>query len=275
MTPSIDRFILILHTDRSLHSLNSGDPIVSITASPGVSWEEKSPKLYWRGSTSSGWSGKGEWRHHLRQDVITRLHEHSHVTVLQKREALPSSHNSTTTTRPSFLWNTRKDSGKEFRSRVDAHFTEIKQCSPEDCEAQASFFEVKEPSPQAEAWQFRYLLDMDGNAFSGRFYAFLRSRSLPLKLAYFREWHSFERIRARVHSVPVSRTVHEVPELLRYFEEEEEGREIAERLARNGRERANAGGGLRKEGMEVWMFRMLLEYGRLIDDARDRIGYSL
>ena len=238
-----------------------------------VSWDEKKPKLYWRGSTSSGWSEKGEWRNHLRQNVIIRLHDRSPVTVLQKHETSEMPDNSTTSTHATVLWTTRKGSGKGFRSRIDAHFTEIKQCSPEDCKAQTSLFDVKKPSPQAEAWKFRYLLDMDGNAFSGRFYAFLRSHSLPMKLAYFREWHSFEWVRAWVHFVPVSRAVQELPELLRYFEEEDEGREIAKRLAGNGRKRANEGGGLRKEDMEVWMFRLLLEYGRIVDDERGRLGY--
>ncbi|MCJ1387062.1 capsule-associated protein CAP1 [Xylographa soralifera] len=112
---------------------------------------------------------------------------------------------------------------------------------------------------------------MDGNAFSGRFYAFMRSHSLPLKLAYFREWH-WERLRPWVHFVPISREVREVPEIMRYFEEEEEGQEIAMRLAASGHDWAVKV--LRKEDMEVWMFRLLLEYGRLIDDNRHELGYS-
>ena len=30
---------------------------------------------------------------------------------------------------------------------------------------------------------------------------------------------------------------------------------------------------LRKEDMEIYMFRLLLEWGRLTDDRRDEIGY--
>jgi len=30
---------------------------------------------------------------------------------------------------------------------------------------------------------------------------------------------------------------------------------------------------LRREDMEVYMFRLLLEYGRIIDDNRDYVGY--
>jgi len=31
---------------------------------------------------------------------------------------------------------------------------------------------------------------------------------------------------------------------------------------------------LRREDIEVYTFRLLLEYARIIDDNRDRIGYS-
>ena len=42
------------------------------------------------------------------------------------------------------------------------------------------------------------------------------------------------------------------------------------RIAENGREWANRV--LRKEDMEIYFFRLLLEWGRLTDDDRDSIG---
>ena len=47
---------------------------------------------------------------------------------------------------------------------------------------------------------------------------------------------------------------------------------LAERLAEQGREWA--GQSLRNEDLEVYYFRLLLEYGRLIDDARYEIGFD-
>ncbi len=32
---------------------------------------------------------------------------------------------------------------------------------------------------------------------------------------------------------------------------------------------------LRKEDMEIYMFRLLLEWGRLTDDSRDEIGFGM
>lgn len=47
--------------------------------------------------------------------------------------------------------------------------------------------------------------------------------------------------------------------------------EAGEKIAEAGREWA--GQALRKEDMEIYMFRLLLEWGRLTDDRRDEIGF--
>ena len=123
-----------------------------------------------------------------------------------------------------------------------------------------------------DAFGSKYLLDIDGNAFSGRYYAWLTSHSLVYKLALFREWHD-ERIKPWVHYVPLGIEGSEYVESVRYFEVEEGGQTLALRLAEQGREWAKST--LRNEDMEVWYFRLLLEYGRLLDDRRYEIGFGL
>lgn len=49
--------------------------------------------------------------------------------------------------------------------------------------------------------------------------------------------------------------------------------EAAEQIAEEGREWAAKV--LRKEDMEVYMFRLLLEWGRLTDDRRDELGFGV
>jgi len=46
----------------------------------------------------------------------------------------------------------------------------------------------------------------------------------------------------------------------------------SKRIALQGRDWAHRV--LRNEDIEIYMFRLLLEYGRIIDDHRDEIGYS-
>jgi hypothetical protein len=160
---------------------------------------------------------------------------------------------------------------QDFKSIMDVHFSHVGQCDPGDCDAQREFFTVVDPADQQDAWKYKYLLDMDGNAFSGRFYAFLTSHSLPFKMAVFREWHE-EWIKPWVHYVPLSLKGNEALEAVRYIDAEEEGRLLGVGMAEAGREWALKA--LRNEDFEVWLFRLLLEYGRVVDDNRTQLGYG-
>ena len=215
-----------------------------------VQWEDKIPDLYWRGATSGGYSQGGSWRTLLRQSVLLKLRAPGTTKILERDSAgLYLSLDR----RP---WVAKEVDGSAFASQCDVQFTEIKQCDAADCAEMRRVFGDNEPAPQEESWKHRYLLDMDGNALSGRFYAFLKSRSLPLKLAYFREWHS-ERLFPWKHYVPVSSGTDEYAELLRYFEQDDVGKQISKNLALDGRDWAKKV--VRREDLQVYMFRLLLE----------------
>ena len=177
-----------------------------------------------------------------------------------------------------------------YKSLVDVKFSHIGQCDPGDCDAQKEFFTIAEHADGQDAWYHKHLLDMDGNAFSGRFYAFLKSRSLTYKMAVFREWHS-EWLRPWVHYIPLSLIGDEHLDLVRWFSgttvrsKDDAGKETdkggnggseGERKAREVAERSRewAGKALREVDFEVWFFRLLLEYGRVVDDERETIGYA-
>lgn len=84
----------------------------------------------------------------------------------------------------------RRHHRQSFVSRINAVDTTkvMKDVSASAAGTEWVSFEVVKPSKE-EAWQYKYLLDIDGNAFSGRFYALLKSMSLAFKIALFREWH--------------------------------------------------------------------------------------
>ena len=75
-----------------------------------------------------------------------------------------------------------------------------------------------------------------------------------------------------MHFIPLSLKGDEYIESVRYFDQEETGKEQAMMIAEKSTEWA--GKVLRNEDMEVWYFRLLLEYGRLVDDERYDIGYQ-
>lgn len=168
-------------------------------------------------------------------------------------------------------WEFKQVSKPDYKSLFDVHFSHIGQCDPGDCDAQREFFDIAKTAAQEDAWYYKYLLDMDGNAFSGRFYAFLKSHSLVFKMAVFREWHE-DWIKPWLHYVPLSLNGSEYFEVMRYFDREKEGQEQAVRIAEAGRDWADKV--LRNQDFEVWFFRLLLEYGRLVDDNRENLGFK-
>ncbi|KAK3902661.1 hypothetical protein C8A05DRAFT_43960 [Staphylotrichum tortipilum] len=246
-------------------------------------WAQKLDRLYWRGSTTGGFSRNGGWRRQHRQRLVQKLNAPGQAKILRPTSPPPSNSSppdaSSTNNKQEHQpqveanqsWTVREVPRGDFRPLLDVHFSHIGQCDEGDCDAQRAFFALKEYAPQEEALRYKHVLDMDGNAFSGRFYALLKSHSLVYKWGIFREWHH-EWLRPWVHFVPLSLRGEEWVEVVRFFVGNGEGKKDGERVARGSREWA--GEVLRNEDLEVWFFRLLLEYGRLIDDDRENIGYS-
>ncbi|KAL8840112.1 MAG: hypothetical protein Q9170_001459 [Blastenia crenularia] len=208
-------------------------------------WDNKKDQLFWRGSTTGGFSRDGGWRHQHRQLVVKSMNALDTATIFEHQNSSDAD-----------TWKLRDVSRKDYGHMIDVKFSHVGQCDPGDCDAQKEFFEVVKPSKQQDAWAYKFLLDMDGNAFSGRFYAFLKSTSMIYKMAIFREWHEAW-LRPWIHYVPLSLRGDEYLESVRYFNEEEVGKSQARRIASQSREWA--GQVLRKEDFEVWFFRLLLE----------------
>ncbi|KAI9703638.1 MAG: capsule-associated protein CAP1 [Candelina mexicana] len=225
-----------------------------------VEWQQKESKMYWRGSTTGGFSRDGGWRRQHRQRLVRRINAPDTAKILENFGDGATSN-----------WHVKEVKRQDYQDIFDVKFSHVGQCDPGDCDAQREFFTVVKPAGQQDAWASRFLLDIDGNAFSGRFYAFLRSKSLVYKLAVFREWHQ-DWLKPWVHYIPLGLQGDEWLESVRYFAGEDEGKAHAQRLADQGRQWA--GRALRNEDFEVWSFRLLLEYGRLVDDNRESIGFS-
>lgn len=199
-------------------------------------WAEKQNKLYWRGSTTGGFSRSGGWRRQYRQHFVQKINARDEALVMVNGgdEEKPR-------------WEAQRAPRGDYREFIDVHFSHVGQCGLGDCEAQAQFFNVKGRVEQQDAWAYKYLLDMDGNAFSGRFYAFLRSKNLTFKLAVFREWHS-EWLKPWAHYVPLSPQGADWLETVRFSGNSSLGDGEAERIATASRDWATKV--VRKEDME-------------------------
>lgn len=210
-----------------------------------MNWQDKADKIYWRGSTTGGFSRNGGWRRQHRQRVVEKFNAGDQAMILENKGQESKED-----------WQVKNVPRRDFKDLFDVFFSHVGQCDPGDCAAQKEFFDIKDAADQQAAWKYKYLLDMDGNAFSGRFYAFLKSKSLVFKLGIFREWHG-EWLKPWVHYIPLSLRGDEWVETMRWLTSEVEGKAAAERIALQGRLWANKI--LKNEDMEVWFFRLLLE----------------
>jgi hypothetical protein len=206
-----------------------------------VDWANKQEKMYWRGSTTGGFSRNGGWRRQHRQHIVKVVNAHDDALVMKH----PDKH------KP---WIPEKKPRTDYADLFDVSFSHVGQCDEGDCNAQREAFHIAPSADQQDAWGYKHLLDMDGNAFSGRFYAFLKSKSLIYKMAVFREWH-MEWLKPWVHFIPLSLRGDEWVETVRWFSDE--GKAEAQRVALSGQQWAEKV--LRKEDLEVWFFRLLLE----------------
>jgi hypothetical protein len=168
-------------------------------------------------------------------------------------------------------------------SNNDIGYTEATSCKSKGCLEQERELGTKPDILFKEHFNYRYLFDTDLRGASKRFIAFLRSNAVPFRASIFRTWYD-DRLTPWLHYVPVDGRLHAVHSTLAYFtglkgkinEREVELRgkfEDAAFIADQGRKWAEKA--LRKEDAEAYMFRLLLEYGRLVDDRRSEIGFQI
>jgi hypothetical protein len=227
--------------------------------SEDVHWDNKTAGLYWAGSTTGSFQQAGDqgWKQDHRQRLVgvTNDLEHKPHMYLQRR-------------RGSVTWEGYSSSTLD-QSLYNVHFTGIVQCAdPTTEETVRAYFDIHDVEPRREAFRYTLAFDLDGNGHSGRFYRLLNSRSLPLKQTVFREWHD-ERLQPWQHYVPISLSVEDLPEVVRYLVNEEEGQQLAAQMAERGREWSLRA--LRPVDQAVYLFRLMIELSRLQDPSRSAL----
>lgn len=249
---------------------------------PDPPFDRKENTLFWRGATSEGVSsGDHSWRGMTRQRLVHMANNlttsaHDSFAILLPNPANHKKYRYQMLPGPAV-----KELGLNTDIAIVDHIARCGGVGLHDCTDQEAEFALVEPSDFQDHWRYRFLFDLDGAGFSGRFLPFLQSRSLPFKTALFREWYD-SRLTAWLHFVPQDIRLHGVWSTLAYFAGVNGtmfGQNIwwkphlkeGEKIAEAGRDWA--GKVLRKEDMELYFFRLLLEWGRLTDDHRDELGF--
>lgn len=160
-------------------------------------------------------------------------------------------------------------------------FTHSGPCETADCQLIQQEFGFEEQGTYIDK-RYAVLLDTPDGP-SPDLLPVLRSNSVPMMSSIFREWYT-ERLMPWVHFVPIDPRYHGLHSTLSYFiglkyrgrlngspQVTESRKEDSRWIAAESRKWANKA--LRKEDMEVYLFRLLLEWGRVIDDDRDSLGF--
>ncbi|KAF4584052.1 lipopolysaccharide-modifying protein [Ophiocordyceps camponoti-floridani] len=253
-------------------------------ADHGGRWDGKRNGLVWRGVSSGGRNRRDNWRRMQRNRFIQMLNG----SVVDTVERLGDDGGGGDDIQHSFRLaaddvypvqaRRRGRLGEWVSTWADAGFVEALCEPPEDvetipqpptrfCRWLRPEFSVASSVPMKDMYDYKFLPDVDGNSFSGRFRALLLSTSLPLKATIYAEWHDY-RLIPWVHFVPMDNSFMDLYAIMDYLMGRDER---ASRIAADGKTWAEAV--LRREDMKLYVWRLLLEYARVVRDGRHGLAF--
>ncbi|KAI0395388.1 glycosyltransferase family 90 protein [Xylariaceae sp. FL0594] len=245
------------------------DPMYSGGKSHGPPWADKSTRTVWRGVASGGRNKAENWAHFQRHRLVEMLNG----TTVSRVEAAKSRAATFQMPSPKQYPIPRLKEGRVgewLEGFADAGFTEL-LCFPKDeCGYVQPHLSAVDKIPMEKQYGYKFMPDVDGNSFSARFRGFLLSTSLPIKASLYAEWHD-DRLRPWLHFVPMDNTFLDLYGILDYFGGTAAGDRAAAFIASEGRSWGNKV--LRREDMLLYVWRLLLEFARVCDERRDKLGY--
>jgi len=148
-------------------------------------------------------------------------------------------------------------------------------CAEDTCPIVQNEYEFRDMQSLTRAGNYKFVLDVDGHGWSSRFKRLMVSRSLIFKSTVFPEWYQ-ERIAEWVHYIPVSLDYSDLYDSLTFFRGDLNGAnahdDLALKIAIAGRDWSKTF--WRREDMTAYMFRLYLEYARVMSLDRNAMSYN-
>lgn len=173
-------------------------------------WDDKEDNMIWRGVTSGGTNTADNWRDMHRQRLV--LLTNATVMASEDVRIMSESLDRMKGDYENFDHFIPSEFAKKY---TDIGFTEAFACFP-DCGFYDGVWTYKNMTTLSQQFESKYVIDVDGHSFSGRWHAFLQSKSLGIKSTIFREWHD-SRLFAWRHFVPLDNRYDELYSILTYF----------------------------------------------------------
>ncbi|GAA98139.1 glycosyltransferase family 90 protein [Mixia osmundae IAM 14324] len=177
-----------------------------------LNWPRKIPQLFWRGSTTGG--GNNPPRH---QHYFTR---HRFLSISSPKESVKSQE---------LIYPIASGSNpilhREIYPRyqlnrrvMNASFTSLSGCGDAVvCNETMQEYSFAKPTPLADMQNYKFILDLDGLAYSARFLGLLAMGTVTLKSTVYDEFWS-ELLVPWKHYVPVSQDFAEIYNILAFFD---------------------------------------------------------
>ncbi|SJX65291.1 related to capsule-associated protein-like protein [Sporisorium reilianum f. sp. reilianum] len=149
------------------------------------------------------------------------------------------------------------------KNSVDMNFVNLHYCDklPKFCDEWKATIPLATREPAKTAFENKFVMDLDGNSMSGRFYRMLDSNSLVFKQTVYVEWHD-DRIVPWLHYVPVHVGFEELPILIDFFSNHPKGQQLGAMMADASKQWAAST--LRKIDLSVYTYRQMLELANII-----------
>ncbi|KAF8217988.1 glycosyl transferase family 90-domain-containing protein [Mycena galopus ATCC 62051] len=234
----------------------------------GFTWAERvDARLQWRGSNTGIWHAKnGRWResHRTRLAALAAGAGSVNVSVLD-----PGAGAELVTRTPVGLPHS-VPRARLIPSLLDIAFAGPPgSCAESQCKVLEGMFEWRKAHDLKTAGRYKYILDVDGHGWSSRFKRLMNSGSLIFKATTYPEWFT-DRLAPWVHYIPVQNSYSDLLDALLFFRAHDKA---AQRIAAAGREWSRRY--WRQEDLVAYMYRLFLEYARVMSTDRDAMSFEI
>ncbi|KAJ5701422.1 hypothetical protein N7488_008970 [Penicillium malachiteum] len=223
-------------------------------------WGEKENIVYWTGSNTGGHSTSENWRDLQRQRLGLLILDKNRPVNLLSQIQQPNARKE---------WVSINSTIAAIANLTRIRISAAIQCDYMACQEQNEELEINPDVRDSitDGYHARYNIDLDGNGLSGRFYRLMMSKSAVLKQTLYQEWHD-DYLIPWVHYIPLSFDLRDFPEIVRFLTEEPEGQTLGRNVAQQSYDWSRRA--LRLKDMRIFWWRLMLEYGRLVNDDRDQ-----
>lgn len=256
------------------------DPDLSFSVPNRRPFTELRDVLYWRGELPPSGLGAHDWQGVSEQRLVTLARQapsDEKVPILLPFDTEGKKHE----------YGYVRLAAISDQINVDAAFTGVPEDNchrEEECQAQRVHFGTNAALDDSDESRYssRYILSTDISD-SKEFLKSVISRSVAVRSGIFKSWYE-KRLTPWIHYIPLDMRWQGLHSTMTYFmglSGTVKGEQVsmdaqlkdATWIAEQGKARAESM--VREADAEVYLFRLLLEWGRIVDDYRDEVGFVL